>query len=88
MSIPTLCNCIGERLKSLRILQQLFNLWIVFRFNLLIVDEVCLLTLAPMNLTPVAIEDILVFLPRNVVYCNVLRNMGLLKCFWLSALAC
>lgn len=67
-----------------RILQQLFCLRVVLRFELVVIKEVLLLACVVLDLEAVTIESVLLLLSGDVVNDDILSNMGSLIGLWLA----
>ena len=59
--------------KHLRIFQQLFGLWVIFSFNLLIIDEVPFITFVGIELESIAIQGVLLDFTTDILNCHLKR---------------
>ena len=64
-----------EQNKFLRILQKLFDFRVVFRFNLLIVDEILLLAFMLHKLETMAVDIVSILVSGNVMDDNFLGDV-------------
>ncbi len=58
-----------------RVFQKLFNLWVVFRFDLFVVEEILLLALMLHELEAMAVKCIFIFISGYIVDNHALRDV-------------
>ena len=77
-------SCVAQTGCYSHIFQELFHFWVVFRFDLPVVEEILLLAFMLSELEAVAVKGVFILVSSNVVDSDVLGGVRALISAWLT----